>query len=151
MLVLPVLDILDGVVVRGIAGRRNDYRPITSRLTQSHEPLAVASAIRCEFGLTQFYIADLDGIMNHQPNQSLYLRLIADGFRLLIDPGIRDAAEATRSANRLWQTSSSASKRVAHRVICYGLRKTSERDIQPDPYLPSTNHAKPCFRESDRV
>lgn len=94
MQVIPVLDILDGIVVRGIAGRRKEYRPITSRLTQSHEPLEVANAIRHEFGFTRFYLADLDGILKQAPNQSLYSNLIASGFQLIVDPGIRDAAEA---------------------------------------------------------
>lgn len=94
MQILPVLDILDGVIVRGIGGRRSDYRPIVSQLTSSHEPLAVANAIRNEFGLTQFYVADLDGIQKQRPNVSIYRRLIADDFRLLIDPGIREPDEA---------------------------------------------------------
>ena len=97
---LPVLDILDGIVVRGVAGRRSDYRPIVSRLTSSHEPLAVANAIRNEFGLSQYYIADLDGIMHQRPNLSLYRRLIAGDLRLLIDPGIREPDEA-RSIQQL--------------------------------------------------
>lgn len=96
MQVIPVLDILDGVVVRGVAGRRQEYSPIVSRLTTSCEPIAVANAIRDEFGLNHFYVADLDGILKRRPNETLYQSLMADDFRLLIDPGIRDASEAAR-------------------------------------------------------
>lgn len=94
MQILPVLDILDAVVVRGIAGRREEYRPLVSQLTTSSEPLAVANAIRDQLGVNQFYVADLDGILKQHPNHSLYQRLISEGFTLLIDTGIRDPDQA---------------------------------------------------------
>ena len=34
--ILPVLDTLDGQVVRGVAGRRTQYRRIESKLTTSY-------------------------------------------------------------------------------------------------------------------
>ncbi len=91
--VLPVLDVLNGQVVRGVAGRREEYRPIVSRLTASSEPLAVARAIRDSFGLDQFYMADLDGIVHRKPNFDLYRVLKADGFRLLVDAGVRQPSD----------------------------------------------------------
>lgn len=95
MEVLPVLDVLGGIVVHGIAGQRDRYRPIASRLTSSHEPLAVANAFRDELGLGSLYLADLDGIRNGRPNYLLYRQLIEDGFQLLVDPGIREPEEVT--------------------------------------------------------
>ena len=91
--IIPVLDILEGVVVRGIAGRRDQYRPILSCLTTEIEPLAVAEAIRNSFGLNELYVADLDGIQAHQPNLEIYQRLHEAGFQLLIDPGIRTVTD----------------------------------------------------------
>lgn len=95
MQVLPVLDILHGNVVRGVAGNRENYRPIISQLTFQCDPLSVADAIRSEFGLDHIYVADLDGIMHQRPNLKLYRRLIDHGFRLLIDAGIRSLADAS--------------------------------------------------------
>ena len=46
MTVLPVLDVLEGVVVRGVAGQRAEYRPLRSRLVESAVPLDVARALR---------------------------------------------------------------------------------------------------------
>src|SRR3954451_24567824 len=46
MQIIPVLDIQGGIVVRAIGGRRSEYRPLVSRLTDSTEPLAVAHAMR---------------------------------------------------------------------------------------------------------
>ena len=96
MKVLPVLDVKNGLVVHGVAGRRDLYRPIVSKLTSSSDPVEVANAIRNAFGLDQLYLADLDGILQQKPNYELYHRLIADGFQLFVDAGVRQPSEALR-------------------------------------------------------
>ena len=93
MEVLPVLDLLNGVVVRGVAGRRSEYRPLQTRLTTSCQPRDVARALRREFGFERLYIADLDVIMHRCPNKDVYRQLLDDGFRLLVDAGIRTVEE----------------------------------------------------------
>lgn len=94
MLVLPVLDLLNGIVVRGVAGRRSEYRPLRTLLTTSVQPLEVALAVRTAFGFNTFYVADLDAILHHRPNRDVYRQLVADGFRLLVDAGIRTVEES---------------------------------------------------------
>lgn len=96
MKVFPVLDLLNGQVVRGIAGRRANYRRISSQLTDSAEPLTVARAIREVFGFHHFYVADLDGILHQKPNFDLYRQLVNDGFELLVDAGVGDPVTASR-------------------------------------------------------
>ena len=96
MKVFPVLDLLNGQVVRGTAGLRANYRRITSELTDSAHPLAVARAIREAFGFYHFYVADLDGILHQAPNFDLYRQLVDDGFELLLDAGIGDPVTALR-------------------------------------------------------
>ena len=96
MKVLPVLDVLNGQVVRGVAGRRENYRPIVSRLTNSSDPQSVARAVRDAFGLDQFYVADLDGILRQKPNFDLYRLLTGDGFQLLVDAGVRHPSDAVK-------------------------------------------------------
>ncbi|MCI0639496.1 MAG: HisA/HisF-related TIM barrel protein [Gemmataceae bacterium] len=103
--IVPVLDLLGGQVVRGMAGRRQEYRPIVSRLCTSSEPLPIARAFRAQFGLDTLYLADLDSIL-FQPSEprpsgsgkapalSLYRELQDDGFTLCVDAGVRDAASA---------------------------------------------------------
>ena len=44
MLTIPVLDIVNGVVVRGVAGNRQQYRPIRSLLTESVDSEAKVQA-----------------------------------------------------------------------------------------------------------
>lgn len=94
MRVIPVIDILDSQVVRGVAGQRDQYRPVESRITDSAEPLAVANAFRDTFGLSTLYVADLDAIQNAEPNVETYQELKDDGFELLIDAGLRNVFDA---------------------------------------------------------
>jgi phosphoribosylformimino-5-aminoimidazole carboxamide ribotide isomerase len=94
MRVIPVLDLMGGVVVRGVGGRRHEYRPIVSTLTSSCRPVDVAEAFRAHFGLTDLYLADLDAIGGAQPALPLYGELRRRGFRLWVDAGLRDAATA---------------------------------------------------------
>ena len=96
MLILPVLDLLNGIVVRGVGGRRDEYRPVESVLTASAKPLDVARAFRERLGLTTVYVADLDGILHQRPNEPVFRQLVADGFELWIDGGLRSLADANR-------------------------------------------------------
>ncbi len=90
MNILPVIDLMNRRVVRGVAGRRDDYQPLRSDLTVSTEPLAVARALREHFGLTTLYLADLDAIRHRQPCCDVYQMLLADQFDLLVDAGLRE-------------------------------------------------------------
>lgn len=92
--IIPVLDLLNGVVVRGVGGRRDEYRPVESVLTTSTKPLDVAIAIRESFGLTTLYVADLDAIVHRKPNLNALRELCAAGFKIWIDAGVRNLVEA---------------------------------------------------------
>ncbi len=94
MRVIPVLDLLDSVVVRGVAGRRDEYRPIESQIAVSASPLDVANAFREQFGLSTLYVADLDAILRGEINRGILEELAHEGFELLVDAGIRNAADA---------------------------------------------------------
>lgn len=92
--VLPVLDLMGGRIVRGVAGRRHAYQPIVSRLTASSQPLDVARAFREQFGLEELYLADLDAIAGGPVAHCVYDELQQHGFRLWADAGLRTAADA---------------------------------------------------------
>jgi phosphoribosylformimino-5-aminoimidazole carboxamide ribotide isomerase len=91
MRVIPVLDLMRGEVVRGVGGRRDEYRALRSRLVDSARPLDVARAFRSVFGLPQLYVADLDALRGGEPQVGHVRALAADGFELLVDAGLRDA------------------------------------------------------------
>jgi phosphoribosylformimino-5-aminoimidazole carboxamide ribotide isomerase len=96
--VVGVLDLRGGEVVRGIGGRRDEYRPAVSRLTSSCRPLDVARAFREHLGLSELYLADLDALAGAEPAWTTFAELRADGFLLWVDAGVRDAAGARRLA-----------------------------------------------------
>jgi phosphoribosylformimino-5-aminoimidazole carboxamide ribotide isomerase len=94
MRVVAVLDLQAGVVVRGRAGRRSEYRPVAGPLTPSARPLDVARMFRERLGLHELYVADLDAIAGGKPDVATYQALVADGFRLQVDAGIRVGRDA---------------------------------------------------------
>jgi phosphoribosylformimino-5-aminoimidazole carboxamide ribotide isomerase len=94
MRILPVLDVQGGLVVRGVGGRRHEYRPLVSRLTPSCRPPDVGGALRMHFGLDELYVADLDAIGGAPPDLAVYGALRGLGFRLWVDAGIRTADDA---------------------------------------------------------
>ncbi len=93
--IIPVMDIRGGVVVRAIAGRREEYKPLVSRLTNSTDPLVVANALRQAAGTQELYVADLDAIMGAKPNLGLHQQLAMEGFKLWVDAGIRHDTDAS--------------------------------------------------------
>jgi phosphoribosylformimino-5-aminoimidazole carboxamide ribotide isomerase len=95
---IPVLDVLNGLVVRGVGGRRAEYRPVTSRLTSSTDPVEVARALVDAFRPRELYLADLDAIRGTPPTVEVYRAIVALGVRLWVDAGVRDADGAKRVA-----------------------------------------------------
>ena len=59
---IPVLDVMNGRVVRAVGGRREQYHPIVCPHTGSHRPHDVAAARLRTTGANELYIADLDAI-----------------------------------------------------------------------------------------
>lgn len=100
MQILPVIDLMNGQVVRGIAGRRHEYKPIVSGLTKSTRPIDIALAFREHFGFNELYLADLDAIARRPPALPLYDELQRRGFQLWIDAGLRDANDAVPLVER---------------------------------------------------
>jgi HisA/HisF family protein len=93
MRIIPVLDLLNSVVVRGVAGQRDEYRPVESCFAESANAVDMALAIRRTFGLNQLYVADLDAILDREPNWPVYQQLLELEFELLIDAGVSTAAD----------------------------------------------------------
>jgi phosphoribosylformimino-5-aminoimidazole carboxamide ribotide isomerase len=99
MRILPVLDVMGGAVVRGVGGRRHEYRPVVSRLTSSAAPIDVARAFRTHLGCAELYLADLDAIGGADPAREQYESLRRAGFALWVDAGLRDAEGARALAD----------------------------------------------------
>jgi phosphoribosylformimino-5-aminoimidazole carboxamide ribotide isomerase len=86
--IIPVIDILNGVAVHAVRGKRNEYQPLKSVLCNSANPLAVAAAFKC-CGFKELYIADLDAILGKRSNSSVLQRIAEEtGLELMVDTGV---------------------------------------------------------------
>src|SRR5262249_10672914 len=92
--VIPVIDVMNGQVVRALGGRRELYQPLRSKLTDSTEPAAVADALTRTLGVNDLYVADIDGLLGHRPRLSWIAALTTRGSRVMVDAGIRHASDA---------------------------------------------------------
>lgn len=101
MKILPVIDLLQGVVVRGIGGRRAEYRPIISALCDDPSPVSVARAFHDKLGCDDCYVADLDAIAGAPPNEHAYDAIVDAGLQPWIDAGTGDLNKAAAIARWL--------------------------------------------------
>ena len=90
MRIIPAIDLLNGIVVHGIAGRRDEYRPLKSCLAEDPQPASIARGLVDVLGLSEFYIADLTAIAGGAPDWAVYDSIIDAGASLWIDAGVAD-------------------------------------------------------------
>jgi phosphoribosylformimino-5-aminoimidazole carboxamide ribotide isomerase len=84
--IIPVVDLMNGLVVRGVAGRRSEYRPLDSPLVGDAQPSTAGRAFAA-LGLDRLYVADLDAIAGADPAWRVYEELAETGLQLWIDAG----------------------------------------------------------------
>ena len=87
--VIPVIDLLQGQVVRAAGGRRHEYRPLISKLAVDARPATVAQALS-GLGIPLAYVADLDAIQGSDPAWPIYETLLEAGLQLWVDAGLAD-------------------------------------------------------------
>jgi phosphoribosylformimino-5-aminoimidazole carboxamide ribotide isomerase len=89
--VVPVIDLMGGLVVHARAGERDRYRPLSgSRLVASAEPLSVVEALLALHSFPALYLADLDAIRGRGDHLAL-LRGLGERhpeLSLWVDAGI---------------------------------------------------------------
>ena len=94
MKIIPVIDILNGKTVHAVKGKRAEYQPLKSSLSNSADPLAVASAFKAA-GFRELYIADLDAIMEKGTSASAIGQIASKtGLELMVDAGISNLQQA---------------------------------------------------------
>lgn len=95
VLIVPVIDLMDGRVVHARRGDRSNYRSLQSVLTPSSEPLEVVRALLDFAPFPAIYAADLDAILRRGGHGDL-LRSIATRFPALsiwLDAGFSGESE----------------------------------------------------------
>lgn len=97
MLIIPVIDLLDGNVVHAKKGMRERYRPVSSNLTGNSGAIAVLSALRALYPFQTFYIADLNAIQGNGDNFEIIHQLtqLAPDCRFWVDAGIANIEKNT--------------------------------------------------------
>lgn len=101
MNIIPVLDLLNGVVVHAKKGQRARYLPITSQLTASSQATDIVKAFLALYPFNRLYIADLNAIQKTEalrPHHFAIIQSIQENFPTLeiwLDAGIRRAADLT--------------------------------------------------------
>ena len=97
MKVIPVLDMLGGVAVHAVAGRRDQYRPLKSCICNGSGPLEVASAFKSRYGFKDLYVADLDAILGEEPSLPLVQQIKNKvNPQLMVDSGVQSIDQALR-------------------------------------------------------
>jgi len=94
--VIPVIDILNGIVVHAVRGKRQEYLPLQSSLCKSVDPLEVAGEFK-SLGFSELYIADLDAITGVSVNFQVFKRIAKEtGLKLMVDAGVTDLETAEK-------------------------------------------------------
>ena len=96
MKVIPVIDVLDGVVVHAVRGIRGKYKPLESVLVDSIEPLKVAKMFR-DLGFSELYLADLDAIIKGTLNLEMLKAIVNETeLKLMVDAGVTNVEKTKR-------------------------------------------------------
>jgi HisA/HisF family protein len=92
--IIPVIDILNSKAVHAKKGERTKYKTLKSYLFHSSNPVEIIREIKNKFNFYEFYIADLDSIINKTPNFQILKEIleIAD-IEVILDPGVVDLKE----------------------------------------------------------
>lgn len=86
--IIPVLDVMNGIVVHAVGGRRDDYRPLTSKLVRATDLRSVAAALLEVIGARELYVADLDTIQGKaQTSNGLQKLLETTNVPIWLDGG----------------------------------------------------------------
>ena len=97
MRIIPVLDLLEGLVVHAVKGQRERYQPVRSILAASADPLEVAGCLQAETKCRTFYIADLNAIQGKGHNREAIGKIVSQlDVELWVDAGVADGGTANR-------------------------------------------------------
>ena len=96
--IIPVIDLMGGLVVHARGGERDSYRPLTSPLTASAEPGEVVRGLLTLHPFRSLYIADLDAIRKQGQHSAVVRALHAEhpGLDLWVDAGFASACPCGR-------------------------------------------------------
>lgn len=77
MKLIPVVDLLNGVAVHAVRGRRDSYKPLATPLCMDCSPFAVIDAYLTLADFDEIYLADLNALTRHGNQDDLIARIRA--------------------------------------------------------------------------
>jgi phosphoribosylformimino-5-aminoimidazole carboxamide ribotide isomerase len=98
MQLIPVIDLLEGQVVRAVRGDRATYRPVRSALCEGANPVTVAGTLARHCASDLVYLADLDALQGAAPQVAVLTQLLAalPHLHWWLDAGFNDGPDAAR-------------------------------------------------------
>jgi HisA/HisF family protein len=90
---IPVIDLMNGQVVRARMGDRASYRFLESPLSPTSDAVDVVRGLLGMFSFPTLYVADLDAIQGSGDNSQTLRRIRAEfpSLRMWVDNGVADA------------------------------------------------------------
>jgi len=124
MLIIPVIDLSDGIVVHAKQGQRDTYQPIASVISASAEPEAILCSFLELYPFKIIYIADLDAIQGTNSPDKLILELASryTQCQFWVDAGInaipdREARHSTKNIKWVLGSENKFSKETLSSLI----------------------------------
>lgn len=101
MQIIPVIDVMGGIVVHATGGIRANYQPLQSILSTSCDPVELISALLILHDFKTIYIADLDAINDHHYDLAFYADLHKNfpTIEFWLDMGVRTSNDWQKIAS----------------------------------------------------
>jgi phosphoribosylformimino-5-aminoimidazole carboxamide ribotide isomerase len=91
-MIIPVIDLKDGIAVSGKSGKRETYKPLKTVFHNSSDPIAISIALK-EAGFKRIYVADLDAIEDKGLNLKV-VREMNNIIPVMLDSGLNSFDDA---------------------------------------------------------
>ena len=92
--IIPVIDILNSKAVHAVRGERAKYIPLETVFFKSSDPLEMIKTLKLKHNFEEIYLADLDAIINKNPNYEILSKLSElQDLNIILDPGILESKD----------------------------------------------------------
>ncbi len=94
-MIIPVLDLKNGMVVSGKSGKRETYKPLNTVFYKSASPKGIAKSLS-DAGAVRIYIADLDSIEGIGSNFDV-IEKVNKYISVMLDCGAKNASDVEKA------------------------------------------------------
>ena len=94
-MIIPVLDLKNGIAVSGKSGKRESYKPLETVFHKSASPEGIGKSLS-DAGAVRIYIADLDSIENKKSNFEV-IQEVNKNISVMLDCGARNVFDVKKA------------------------------------------------------